>query len=111
MILELIEDVITIEPPSYLRSIQSLAAARAVLKTPRTLTLKTFAKSSEVRSTAGLTTETPAFCGIYAVSFLRTYILDQTPYSDETADGSELVVNGLEGFDDLVCIGYIALIR
>ena len=35
----------------------------------------------------------------------------KTTYSDETADGSKLIVNGLEGFDDLVCIGDIALIR
>jgi len=35
----------------------------------------------------------------------------KTTYSNETADGSKLIVNGLEGFDDLVCIGDIALIR
>jgi hypothetical protein len=33
------EEVMTMDPPWNLPSIQSLAAARAALKTPRTLTL------------------------------------------------------------------------
>jgi len=39
------------------------AAALELLKTPRTLTENTFLKSSLVRSSAGFTTVTPAFCG------------------------------------------------
>ena len=41
--------------------INDLAMAREVLNTPKTLTLKTFEKSSCVNSAAGLTTDTPAF--------------------------------------------------
>lgn len=45
----------------WLGWINDLAMAREVLNTPKTLTLKTFEKSSCVNSAAGLTTDTPAF--------------------------------------------------
>jgi hypothetical protein len=61
MILELMEEVIMIELLSYLQLIHSLAAAWAVLNTPRTFTSNTFEKSCVVSLMASFTIETPVF--------------------------------------------------
>jgi len=68
------------------------------LKTPRTLTLKTFEKSSDVSSRAGLTTDTPAFCGAHKVNF--RHISEMRTHGNDAGDGSELIVNLLQGADD-----------
>jgi len=84
--------------------------AREVLNTPKTLTLKTLEKSSCVNSTAGLTTDTPAFFWVTQL-FSWKWRSEVDIYSNETDDiAIEIRIDLFHGFIDGLRVSYVAFV-